>query len=156
MDKKSGPHALTFVDTSMRAAEKKRLEEMYRRVVDTGEVPLLEELKKRVGRLYYSAEEPFGLIRLVDASPEGGYVLVQRLTDQNMIPLSRLNELRDKQEHKEFVKEHFEVPQAEVADKLKQLANSRLNVLYHVLQNGQCQLLGVHPNVPSTDVPTMQ
>ncbi len=60
----------TFVDKSMHHIERKRLEDLYNNVINTGELPLLKELEKHVGRLYYAIESLNGIFKLVKVSIE--------------------------------------------------------------------------------------
>jgi len=80
-------------------------------------------------------------------------VEVQRLTDQNYIPLAQYNVTVEGKECNEFTKEYIEVPESEVKGELESLEKKRLHVLYQYDENeGQCITLGIVPNVPAADV----
>jgi hypothetical protein len=83
----------------------------------------------------------------------GGKVEVQRLTDQNYIPLAGCNVLVEAKECNEFIKEYIEVPVSEVKGELEALEKKRIHVLYQYVESkGQCITLGIQPNVPFSDV----
>jgi len=63
-------HPLTFIDNTILAYERKRLESLYYKVINAGELPKLKELSTKVGNYYYAAEEPHGLMRLKSVSIE--------------------------------------------------------------------------------------
>eukprot|EP00826_Nyctotherus_ovalis_P048626 TRINITY_DN5749_c0_g1_i15.p4 TRINITY_DN5749_c0_g1~~TRINITY_DN5749_c0_g1_i15.p4 ORF type:complete len:103 (-),score=41.28 TRINITY_DN5749_c0_g1_i15:1106-1414(-) len=63
-------HPLTFVDNTMLAYERKKLESLYYKVMSAGELPKLKELQEKVGKYFYAAEEPYGLMLLNSVSLE--------------------------------------------------------------------------------------
>ena len=63
--RKLPPRGNTFVDPNMHRLIRKKLEELYMKVVNAGELPLLKELTKHVGQLYYALEVPLGILKLV-------------------------------------------------------------------------------------------
>ena len=67
-------HALTFMDDTINTYERKKLEALYMKVMNAGEVPALKELKEKVGKLYYAVEEPYGIIELTDVALEGNAI----------------------------------------------------------------------------------
>jgi len=58
----------TFVDKTMHHIERKRLEELYNKVISAGELPMLKELSKHIGQLYYSVDTPNGIFRLTSVN----------------------------------------------------------------------------------------
>lgn len=68
-------HPLTFVDNTMLAYERKKLEALYWKVVNAGELPKLKELQGKVGKYFYVLEEPYGLIKLTKVSLESMVVI---------------------------------------------------------------------------------
>lgn len=78
---------------------------------------------------------------------------VQRLTDQNHIALSLDNEIIEKKECNEFIKEFIEVPEDEVAGEVEGLEKNKLHLIYQYVESeGGCVTLGSYPNVPLADV----
>jgi len=63
--------ALTFVDNALLAYERKKLESLYKKVMNAGELPLLKELQQKAGKLFYAVEEPYGIIKLNSVTLEG-------------------------------------------------------------------------------------
>lgn len=67
---KERPKPTTFIDKSMHHIERKRLEELYVKVVSAGELPMLKELANHVGRLYYPLNDLEGIFNLSGVSIE--------------------------------------------------------------------------------------
>ena len=83
-----------------------------------------------------------------------GCIIMQRLTDQNFIPLSGVisaEDRREKKDYKEFLLENIEVPEEEQAEQLQNASKKCLLVIYCVADS-KCVVLGTIPNVPITDV----
>eukprot|EP00826_Nyctotherus_ovalis_P057842 TRINITY_DN7919_c0_g2_i10.p1 TRINITY_DN7919_c0_g2~~TRINITY_DN7919_c0_g2_i10.p1 ORF type:complete len:338 (+),score=41.32 TRINITY_DN7919_c0_g2_i10:68-1081(+) len=68
--KKDQPKPTTFIDKSMHHIERKRLEELYVKVVSAGELPMLKELANHLGRLYYPLSDLEGIFSLSGVSVE--------------------------------------------------------------------------------------
>jgi len=60
----------TFIDKSMHHIERKRLEELYVKVISAGELPMLKELANHVKRLYYPLSDLQGIFTLMGVSIE--------------------------------------------------------------------------------------
>jgi hypothetical protein len=68
-------HPLTFVDNTILAYERKKLESLYSQVINAVELPKLKELNSKVGNYYYAAEEPYGLMKLKTVSIESMWLI---------------------------------------------------------------------------------
>ena len=78
--------------------------------------------------------------------------MLQRLTDQNFIPLNRENIVKEKKDYTDFMKEYIAIPEAEAHDRLEELAKKRLTVLYQAFGPQEYSLIGTRPEASLQDV----
>jgi len=79
-------------------------------------------------------------------------VVIKRLTDQNFIPLTPENNLSEKKNYSEFIKEYIEIPPEETEERLEEMQKKRLTVLYQSFGHNDYSLIGAKPDVPLEDV----
>jgi hypothetical protein len=152
----------TFAGGLMHAIEKNKLEDMYRKVVLSKELPMLRDLKAAINNIYLSKDEPFGLVRLIDINTEGTFrhllniiarsVLIQRLTDQNFIRLSKTNTWKAPVDFQVFLKEYIPLSVEEAKERMSEARARKVVVFIEMGGERSCDIVGVEPEGTFGDV----
>lgn len=81
-----------------------------------------------------------------------GSVNVERLTDQNFIPLSENNKIEDVRPYSEFSISYVQIPLSEAEERMHEISKKKLIILYQSFGPAEYSLIGSRPEVPLDDV----